>query len=63
MKPEAVEIRVEVAGQHELGPGTETEPTTLEGSTQQSATSRGLLLSIMFWTTSFFSDIPMVFPS
>jgi len=37
-----------VAGHHELGTATETEPTTLERSTQQSATSRGLLLSFMF---------------
>jgi len=36
-----------VAGPHELGPATETEPTTLERSTQQSATSRGLLSIIV----------------
>ena len=45
--PRQLVCRVEVAGPHERGPATETEPTTLERSTQQSATSRGLLSIIV----------------
>ncbi len=58
-------FRGEAAGPQEQRLATGTKPSTLEQSTQQSATSRVVLsiqslqlpILMLDWTTSFFSDV------